>query len=186
MVAEGGVVDLVNQDTEESGSLITRVGTQLRVNLDDEGRGHCRKQTSLVPVLARVQQRLTRDQRKSGWCPNLHRIFSGTPCRTRQPPCGTHYRNELDSLESGLCRASGCKAALVGSLLGIIGSVLISLLSRIHPPTLIPFLPSFGNLAVVEGQEWAHGPTKGRTNHAPMKGLERNPVIRRSSDASLT
>ena len=36
VVPESGVVDLVYEDTEEGGGLVTCVGLQLRVDLDDE------------------------------------------------------------------------------------------------------------------------------------------------------
>ena len=47
VVSEGGVVDLVNEDTEESGGLVVRVGLELRIDLDDECGGDGREQTSL-------------------------------------------------------------------------------------------------------------------------------------------
>ena len=49
VVSEGGVVDLVDEDTEESGGLITRVGLELRLDVDDEGRSDGGEQTSLWP-----------------------------------------------------------------------------------------------------------------------------------------
>ena len=36
IVSKGGVVDLVDENTEECGSLITRVGLELRLDVDDE------------------------------------------------------------------------------------------------------------------------------------------------------
>ena len=51
-VSEGGVVDLVNQDAKEDRSLVVRIGLQLRVDLDDEGRGHSGEQTGLIPSSA--------------------------------------------------------------------------------------------------------------------------------------
>ena len=47
--SEGGVVNLVNKDAKEGGSLITRVRLKLRVDLDDERGGNGREQTSLLP-----------------------------------------------------------------------------------------------------------------------------------------
>ena len=47
IIAEGGVVDLVNQDTEESGCLFVRVWLELGVDLDDERGSDGRKETSL-------------------------------------------------------------------------------------------------------------------------------------------
>lgn len=61
ILSEGGVVDLVKKDAEESGSLITRVRTQLRVYLNDEGGGYCGEKTGLMFALARVQENLTQD-----------------------------------------------------------------------------------------------------------------------------
>ena len=37
VVPKGGAVDLVKQDAEEGGSLVTRVGLELRIDLNDEG-----------------------------------------------------------------------------------------------------------------------------------------------------
>ena len=45
--AESGVVDLVDEDSEEGGSLLARVGLELRLDVDDEGGSDRRKQTSL-------------------------------------------------------------------------------------------------------------------------------------------
>ena len=36
-ISECRVVYLVDEDTEESGSLLTRVGLELRLNIEDEG-----------------------------------------------------------------------------------------------------------------------------------------------------
>ena len=47
VVSEGGVVDLVDKDVEESNGLITRVGLELRLDVEDEGRGYGGEQTSL-------------------------------------------------------------------------------------------------------------------------------------------
>ena len=44
---EGGVVDLVDEDPEEGGSLLARVGLELRLDVDDECGSDRRKQTSL-------------------------------------------------------------------------------------------------------------------------------------------
>ena len=38
VVSAGGIVDLVDEDTEESGSLVTRVGLELRLDIKDESR----------------------------------------------------------------------------------------------------------------------------------------------------
>ena len=47
IVSKGGVVNLVEKDTEEGVGLRTRVGLALRVDLDDECGGDCGKQTCL-------------------------------------------------------------------------------------------------------------------------------------------
>ena len=52
VVSERGVVHLVNKDAEESGGFVTRVGTEFRVDLNNEGGGYGREQTSLIPKLA--------------------------------------------------------------------------------------------------------------------------------------
>src|SRR5258708_1292391 len=64
VVSGGGVVDLINKDAKGSGGLVARVRTELRVNLNDEGGGHGREQTSLMPELAhdcaKVEKKLTK------------------------------------------------------------------------------------------------------------------------------
>jgi len=47
IVPEGGVIDLVDKDTEEGGGLVVRVWLEMRVDLDDECGGNGREQTSL-------------------------------------------------------------------------------------------------------------------------------------------
>jgi hypothetical protein len=47
VIAEGGVVDLVDKNTEESGGLVVRIRLELGIDLDDECGGDCGKQTSL-------------------------------------------------------------------------------------------------------------------------------------------
>lgn len=47
VVSEGSVIDLVDEDAEESVGLITRVGLELRVGLSDECGGDGGKKTSL-------------------------------------------------------------------------------------------------------------------------------------------
>ena len=54
VVAEGGVVYLVDEDTEEGSGVCVRIGLEFGVDLDDEGRGYGRKQTSLLHESARV------------------------------------------------------------------------------------------------------------------------------------
>jgi hypothetical protein len=48
VASERGVVNFVDEDTEEGSRLITRVGLKLRINLNDECRGDGRKQTGLI------------------------------------------------------------------------------------------------------------------------------------------
>ena len=48
-VSKGRVVDLVNEDPEEGGGFIARIGLELRVDHNDECGGDCREQTSLLP-----------------------------------------------------------------------------------------------------------------------------------------
>jgi hypothetical protein len=47
IVSEGGVVDAVGEDPEESGGLVAWIRLQFRVNPDDEGSSDDREQTSL-------------------------------------------------------------------------------------------------------------------------------------------
>ena len=47
VAAEGGVVNLVDEDTEEGRGLVVRIRLESGVDLDDEGGGYCRKQTGL-------------------------------------------------------------------------------------------------------------------------------------------
>jgi len=51
---ESGVVYLVDQNTEESGSLFVWVGLELGVDFDDERGSHDGEQTGLPPELACV------------------------------------------------------------------------------------------------------------------------------------
>jgi len=44
---KGGVVDLMDEDSEEGGSFLTRVRLKLRLDIDDECGSDRRKQTSL-------------------------------------------------------------------------------------------------------------------------------------------
>ena len=48
IAAESGVVHLVEEDAEEGCCLVVRVWLELGLYLDDERRGHGRKQTSLL------------------------------------------------------------------------------------------------------------------------------------------
>ena len=74
VVSEGGIVDLVNQDAEESCSLVAWVRLQLRVDLNDERGRDGGKETSLAPQLEIAQQNLKWDSRRSEWCSNPLRI----------------------------------------------------------------------------------------------------------------
>ena len=47
VISEGGIVDLVDEDAEECSSLITRVGLELRLDVEAKGRGYGGEQTSL-------------------------------------------------------------------------------------------------------------------------------------------
>ena len=49
VVSERGVVDLGDEDTEEGDSLITRVGLELRLDIEDESGGDSGEQTGLLP-----------------------------------------------------------------------------------------------------------------------------------------
>ena len=53
VIAEGGVVDLVDEDAEESSGFVIWVRLEVRVDLDDECGGDGGEQTSLCPLLAR-------------------------------------------------------------------------------------------------------------------------------------
>ena len=61
IVSERGIIDLVDEDPEECGSLVTRVGFELRVDLDDERGGNGRKKSSLFRQLALVHKQFMRD-----------------------------------------------------------------------------------------------------------------------------
>ena len=43
VVSESGAINLVNEDAKEGGGIDVRVGLQLRIDVDDEGRGNCGK-----------------------------------------------------------------------------------------------------------------------------------------------
>ena len=61
VVPKRGVVDLVDEDAEESNSLVTRVGLELRLDIEDECGGDGGEQTSLLPLSARVHQEFRRE-----------------------------------------------------------------------------------------------------------------------------
>ena len=64
VVSERGVVDLVDEDTEEGGSLLTRVRLELRLDIEDERGRDGGEQSSLSPLSVRVHQGLTETAHK--------------------------------------------------------------------------------------------------------------------------
>ena len=72
VVAKGGIVNLVDKNTEESCSLIIRVWLEMTVDLNNECRGDGREQTRLEPVLAHTNQNPRRYSQRSVLCPNPH------------------------------------------------------------------------------------------------------------------
>ena len=60
VTSEGGVVDLVDEDAEEGGSLVTRVRLELRLDIEDECGGDGGEQTSLLSLSVCIYQGLTR------------------------------------------------------------------------------------------------------------------------------
>ena len=96
VVAEGGVVDLVDKNAEESSGLVVRVRLELRVDFDDERGGDGGEQTGLHPMLARVDQNLVRNSQRSELCSSPHRISLWFPYHTPQTPCGSVRRTEPD------------------------------------------------------------------------------------------
>ena len=95
VATECGTVDLVNQDPEKSGGFVGGIGLKPRVELDDEGGGNGREQTSLILQSARIHPDSTRNSRRLGLCSNLHHVSSGIPCRIRQPLYGSLCRIRL-------------------------------------------------------------------------------------------
>jgi hypothetical protein len=67
VVSECSVVDLVNENTQESDGLVVGIGLELRVDFDDECRGDRGEKTRLRAQLARVHQVPTKNSRKSKW-----------------------------------------------------------------------------------------------------------------------
>ena len=47
VATEGGVVDLVDENTEECGSLLARVGLELGLDIEDESSGDGGEETGL-------------------------------------------------------------------------------------------------------------------------------------------
>ena len=48
VVSEGGIVDFVDEDAKEGNSLVVWVWLEIGIDLDDEGGGDSREQTSLL------------------------------------------------------------------------------------------------------------------------------------------
>jgi len=76
VVSEGGAVEIVDEDTEESCGYIVRVFLEVGVDLDDECGGDGGEQTGLSLSLARFRKNSVRDSRISGWCSNPRRASS--------------------------------------------------------------------------------------------------------------
>ena len=68
VVSERGVVDLVDEDAEEGGSLIAGVRLELGLNIEDKSGGDGGEQTSLSPSSVRIHRGFTRTahENKSG------------------------------------------------------------------------------------------------------------------------
>jgi hypothetical protein len=64
IASESCVVDLVDEDPNEGGGLVTGVRLELGVDLDDERGGNGGKQTSLISHLAHVQYNFMREAHK--------------------------------------------------------------------------------------------------------------------------
>ena len=60
VVSKRGVVDLVDKDAEEGGSLVTRVRLELRLNIEDECGRDGGEQTSLLLLSVCIYQGLMR------------------------------------------------------------------------------------------------------------------------------
>ena len=58
--SEGGVVDLVDEDAEEGGSLIARVGLELGLDIENECGSDGGEQTSLSPSSVCIYRGFTR------------------------------------------------------------------------------------------------------------------------------
>ena len=60
VASKRGVVDLVDEDAEEGGSLIAGVRLELRLNIEDKSGGDGGEQTSLSPLSVRVRRGFAR------------------------------------------------------------------------------------------------------------------------------
>jgi len=89
---KGGIINLVDKDSEESGGLLTRVGLELRLDIEDKCGSDRREQTSLVPFLACTHWDLTQDSRRLELCLNPRRTSSGTPYHILPPLSGSTQR----------------------------------------------------------------------------------------------
>jgi len=96
VVAEGGVVDLVDKNTEEGSGLVVWVRLELRVKFDDECGGDGGEQTGLRPSLVRVDQNLAQNSRRSMSCSGPHHISLWSPYHTPRPPCDSVRKTEPD------------------------------------------------------------------------------------------
>ena len=94
VVSEGSVVDLVDEDAEEGGSLVTRVGLELGLDVEDECGGDSGEQTSLRPrqhVYTGVSYRTHEDEgRVQIFIVLLHElliVFLGLPAIVLKESC---------------------------------------------------------------------------------------------------
>ena len=65
VVTKGGVVNLVNEDSEEGSSLLASVRLELGLDIDDEGGSDSGEQTSLLLLLACGCQNSVQDSQRS-------------------------------------------------------------------------------------------------------------------------
>ena len=92
VVAEGGVVYLIDQDSEEGGGLVVRIRLELGADLDDEGGSYGGKQTGLQRGSTHVCLNDGHNVRILGSCSNPRRASSENPYHIPQPPCGNVRR----------------------------------------------------------------------------------------------
>ena len=72
VVAESGIVNLVDEDVEESDCLLVQIWLELGLDLDDECRSHSGEQTSLYARSAHSCARDERSSQRSMWYSSLH------------------------------------------------------------------------------------------------------------------
>ena len=136
IIAESGVIYLMDEDAEESGSLFVRVRLELGVDLDDEGRGNGGEQTSLWSESTRVYPNNLQDSRISTSCSNRRRISCQMPCRTPRPPHGNFHRIEIEYLQrSDTCLVPGCERGFSSVQGGCLGDSYPSLSSPVSAAT---------------------------------------------------